>query len=223
MAETAGTLVRERMAWERDFTQVPNLYARDKNLSWVARGILIWLMTHDAGYQVTMHDIEQSSWKEGREAVRAAVGELEKAGYLHRQQKRGRGGRLAGYLWHLRDPFQLPVMGAPQLPIGALQAVDNHRSTGNGKPSSGAVDNSTGVRVAVDGKPSPKKNTRLRTHRDPALPQSAQGEPVDNFGTVRWAEERCPAAWSPPYAHVLGPNSGRCIYCAAQPTVRSVV
>lgn len=214
-----GTLVRERLAWERDFTQVPNIYARDKDLSWVARGILIWLMTHDAGYQVTMGGIEAASWKEGREAVRSAVAELEKAGYLHRQQKRGTGGRLAGYVFHLRDPFQLPVVGAPQLPIAALQAVDNPRLTRDGKPSSGAVDNPTGRRVAVDGYPSTKKNTKVRTTKDPAQPQRAAAAPVDN---VRWQDDRCPAAWSEPYAHDLGPKSHACINCGARPIVRSV-
>ncbi|WP_269405650.1 hypothetical protein [Microbacterium oxydans] len=218
----AGTLVRERMAWERDFTQIPNVYARDKDLSWVARGILIWLMTHDAGYQVTMGAIEAGSWKEGREAVRSAVAELEKAGYLHRQQKRGKGGRLAGYVFHLRDPFQLPVVGAPQLPIGSLQAVDNSHSTGDGFPSSGAVDNPTGGRVAVDGKPSTKKNTKVRTTKDPAQPQQPLGAPVDNFGAVRWADDECPAAWSTPRLHELGPKSGACTKCGARPIVRSV-
>lgn len=222
MVEQPGTLVRERLAWERDFTQIPNLYARDQSLSWVARGILIWLMTHDAGYQVTMGAIEQASWKEGREAVRSAVAELEKAGYLHRQQKRGKGGRLAGYIFHLRDPFQLPTVGAPQLPIGALMAVDNPASTGDGKPSSGAVDNRTGRRVAVDGEPSTKKNTKLRTYKDPASPQKAQGAPVDNFGAVRWADDECPASWRAPRRHELGPKSGACIHCGARPIVRSI-
>lgn len=221
MTET-GTLVRERLAWERDFTQVPNAYARDKSLSWVARGILMWLMTHDAGYQVTMSAIEQSSWKEGREAVRSAVSELEKAGYLHRQQKRAKGGRLAGYLFHLRDPFQLPVVGAPQLPIGALQAVDNSPSTVDGFPSSGAVDNPTGRRVAVDGNPSTNKNTKERTYKDPAQLQRAQLESVDNFDAVRWVDDRCPAAWSSPYGHELGQKSHACTRCGARPIVRNV-
>lgn len=217
-----GTLVRERLAWERDFTQIPNIYARDKDLSWVARGILVWLMTHDAGYQVTMGAIEQASWKEGREAVRSAVAELEKAGYLHRQQKRGAGGRLAGYTFHLQDPFQLPIVGAPQLPIGALQAVDNPRSTVDGKPSAGAVDNPTGGRVAVDGKPSTKKNTKVRTTKDPAQPQRAAGEPVDNSAGIRWATVRCPAAWLAPYRHELGPKSHACTNCGERPIVRNV-
>lgn len=218
---TAGTLVRERLAWERDFTQVPNIYARDKSLSWVARGILLWLMTQDDGYQVSMSAIEQASWKEGREAVRSAIAELEKAGYLHRQQKRGKGGRLAGYVFHLRDPFQLPVVGSPQLPIDGLNPVENSRSTVDGKPSSGAVDNPTGRRVAVDGNPSTKKNTYLRTYKDPAQPQQQKPTPVDN-GAVRWTDAECPAAWAEPRRHVLGSKSHACINCGDRPIVRSV-
>lgn len=216
-----GTLVRERLAWERDFTQVPNVYARDRELSWVARGILVWLMTHDAGYSVTMGAIEGASWKEGREAVRSAVAELEKAGYLHRQQKRGTGGRLAGYVFHLRDPYQLPVVGAQQLPIEGLRPVDNSRATADGNPSSGAVDNSTGRRVAVAGNPSTKKNTKVRTTKDPAQPQEPTRSAVDNSPIVRWRSERCPAAWSAPYAHDLGTKSHRCTKCGERPIVRA--
>lgn len=216
-----GTLVRERLAWERDFTQVPNVYARDRELSWVARGILVWLMTHDAGYQVTMGAIENASWKEGREAVRSAVAELEKAGYLHRQQKRGTGGRLAGYVFHLCDPFQLPVVGAQQLPIDSLQPVDKSRSTVDGKPSTGAVDNPTGRRVAVAGNPSTKKNTKVRTTKDPAQPYETARSTVDNSTAVRWRTERCPAAWSAPYAHQLGSKSHACLNCAERPIVRA--
>lgn len=222
MTEMPGTLVRERLAWERDFTQVPNVYARDRALSWVARGILVWLMTHDAGYQVTMAAIEGASWKEGREAVRSAVAELEKAGYLHRQQKRGTGGRLAGYVFHLCDPYQLPVVGAPQLPIeGLQQPVDNRRSTMDGKPSSGPVDNPTGRRLAVAGNPSTKKNTKVRTSKDPAQPYEATRPAVDNSPIVRWRTERCPAAWSSPFAHNLGPKSHACLNCGERPIVRA--
>lgn len=172
MTVDGSRIVRERMAWERDFTQVPNSYARDRDLSWVARGILVWLMSHDAGYQVSMATIEQASWKEGREAVRSAVAELEKAGYLHRQRQRGQGGRLAGYLFHLQDPHQLSTIGREQLPI---PAVDNSRSTSDGNPSDG----STYGRVAVDGKPSVYKNTKVRTHKDPALVTSPKPSAVD--------------------------------------------
>lgn len=214
-----GTLVRERLAWERDFTQIPNVYARDKALSFVARGILLWLMTQDHGYQVTMAALQASTWKEGREAVRSAVAELERAGYLHRQQKRGAGGRLQGYIFHLRDPYQLPVMGAPQLPIEGLQGVDNSRRTTDGKPSSGAVDNPTGRRVAVDGNPSTKKNTKERTYKDPAQPQVSESAPVDNF--VRWATDRCPGNWRNPSKHELGSHN-LCVHCHERPTVRSV-
>ncbi|WP_341934729.1 helix-turn-helix domain-containing protein [Microbacterium sp. LWO14-1.2] len=214
---TEGSLRRERMAWERDFTQVPNVYARDKALSWVARGILVWLMTHEAGYEVTMATIEASSWKEGREAVRSAVKELEKAGYLHRQQRRAQGGRLAGYVFHLTDPFQLPVVGSPQLPIDGLQPVDKSRSTIDGIPSSGA----TSGRVAVAGKPSTYKNTKVRTSKDPAVPHEATRKAVDNSPIVRWRTDRCPAAWSAPYSHDLGSKSHRCINCGEAPLVRA--
>lgn len=212
---SGGTLVRQRLAWERDFTQLPNVYARDKRLSWVARGILAWLMTHGDGFQITMRQLEGESWKEGREALRSAIAELEKLGYLHRQETRGRGGQKGAYRWYLLDPFQLPTVDAPQLPIGSLMAVDNSPSTSDGFPSVGA----TKRRVAVDGNPSTNKNTNRRTSTDPAQPQGPLDAPVDNRGAVVWSDDRCPGNWRDG-RHELGEH-GMCRHCHVRPSVRS--
>ena len=216
---SGGTLVRQRLAWERDFTQIPNVYVRDRTLSFVARGILAWLMTHSDGHQVSMREIEAASWKEGREAVRSAVGELERGGYLHRQEKRGRGGRLSGYTWHLTDPFQLPVMGAPQLPIGALMAVDNSASPGTGSRHP-VGDNSS----PADGLPSTATRPPIRTldkeHSMPSATTERPGQPVDNFGAVRWSDDRCPGNYRDG-RHELGKH-GTCTWCYDRPIVRSM-
>ncbi len=206
--DSGGTLVRQRLAWERDFTQIPNVYARDRSLSWVARGILTWLMTHGDGFQITMAQLEQESWKEGREAVRGAVRELEKAGYLHRQIVRSRGGQRRADKWHLLDPFQLPVVGQLAFPL----AVDNSPSPHDGNPSSREAIR----RVAVDGNPSSKKNT-IEEHRSTSAPLDA---PVDNFGAVRWSDDRCPANYRDG-RHALGQH-GMCSWCHERPIVRSV-
>lgn len=215
MDESGGTLVRQRLAWERDFTQLPNQYARDKRLSWVARGILAWLMTHGDGFQVTMQNLEQESWKEGREATRAAVRELEARGYLHRQEVRRRGGQRGAHRWYLLDPFQLPVVEAPQLPIGALMAVDNPPSTNDGIPSVGG----TKRRLTVDGEPSSYKNTKVRTSIVPEVTTEPLDAPVDNFGSVVWADDRCPANWRDG-RHELN-ERGSCRHCQERPSVRS--
>lgn len=102
-----GRLQRPRLRFERDFTQLPNTWLRDERISFRARGLRDYLMSHEAGFHVTIKALAANG-PEGREAIQTAVRELEQAGYLERIQTRGRGGRLGHVWWDLKDPFELP-------------------------------------------------------------------------------------------------------------------
>lgn len=121
----AGVLHRDRMRFERDFTQLPNQWLRDRRLSRAARGLLAELMTHEAGYELSIVSLTTAG-PEGRDALRTIVSELEGAGYLHRHRER-RKGRLGGTIWRLQDPFDV----APEQPV--LAGLERPRSTYVGK------------------------------------------------------------------------------------------
>lgn len=108
-----GKLLRPRLKFERDFTQLPNEWLRDPRLSFKARGLLAMLMTHSEGWSITIKKLA-SDGPDGASAVRAAVGELEQAGYLTRQQTRTQRGQLSHVNWIVTDPSeQANVNGAP--------------------------------------------------------------------------------------------------------------
>jgi hypothetical protein len=69
------------------WTTVDRVTVNDDRLSFKARGILIWLLDKPDGWRVRSKDIENAG-TEGREAVRAALRELESAGYLTRSRHR---------------------------------------------------------------------------------------------------------------------------------------
>lgn len=100
-----GRLVRPRMRFERDFTQLPNTWLRDENLSLKARGLLAMLMTHSEGWSVTIKSLAAAG-QDGRAAIQTAVNELEQAGYLQRQQTRDNRGRLGHVWWEISDPAE---------------------------------------------------------------------------------------------------------------------
>lgn len=118
------SIVRARLQFERDFTQVPNAWLRDGRLSHRARGILAEIMSHAEGWVVTIEALVQNG-KEGREAVRAAVAELVEAKYLKLERMHSEG-RLRGSTYVLNDPqgdgflvaqkpaVEGPVSGAPE-------------------------------------------------------------------------------------------------------------
>lgn len=112
-----GFLVRRVLAWERDFTQIPNAYLRDKRLSLKARGILGELMSHRDGHEVSLQSIAEDG-QDGLSAVRSGVNELEYHGYLVRENVRVHGGRY-GTRWELIDPTE------PLFQVGDNSAFEN--------------------------------------------------------------------------------------------------
>lgn len=121
-----GTLRRAKMRFERDFTQLPNTWLRDKRISRGARGLLAELMTHDVGYDVSLQGLAAMG-TEGKDALRRMVTELERFGYLSRHRARAKG-KFGGTTWTLMDPFDGVNNGLdPKLP-----GLENPRSDRGG-------------------------------------------------------------------------------------------
>lgn len=135
---TEPHLIRRRMRFERDYTQLPNRWLRDERLSYRARGLLALLMTHEHGWKVTLKALAGAS-PDGIDAVRSGALELEQHGYLVRHPVR-RGGRFTGDHWELVDPFEL-VDNVP------LTALDNptRPATALANPTRTALDYPTPI------------------------------------------------------------------------------
>jgi hypothetical protein len=127
-------LIRRRLRFERNYTQVPNAWLRDERLSFRARGILAMLLSHEHGWKVTLKAVAGASSGEGIDAVRVAVAELERFGYLVRHPIKARG-RFQGDDWELVDPFE---------------AVDNSLFTALDDPTRSATALDEPMRTALD-------------------------------------------------------------------------
>lgn len=128
-----GRLRRARLAFERNFTQIPNEWMRDPKLSLKARGLLGLLMSHDEGYIVTYKSLAASNL-DGRTAIESAVKELKEQGYLQVLNSRGRGGRIEGWIWELTDPVEVRKRRSeplPGFPDYGLPVLRENRVTGN--------------------------------------------------------------------------------------------
>ena len=93
-----GRLVRRKMRFESQFTQMPNSWLRDANLSYQARGVLGVLMSHDVGWSITVQSLIEDA-PNGRESVQGAIRELEENGYLSREQRRNSSGQMTHVDW----------------------------------------------------------------------------------------------------------------------------
>lgn len=83
-------ILREPMQ-ATQFTQVPNHWTRDRNLSLKGLGLLVYITSHAATCNLTVRQII-AQFPDGESAVRSATKELERLGYLvrHRERKNGR-------------------------------------------------------------------------------------------------------------------------------------
>jgi hypothetical protein len=94
---------------QRDYTQIHNRLFRDKRLSFKAKGIFGLISTHRDGYGVTPEWIAGAG-TDGPAAVRTGLRELEKYGYLIREQARNEDGTLGQMTYSITDmPSSEPV------------------------------------------------------------------------------------------------------------------
>ena len=158
---------RENIPTVDNYTIVPNEWARDVRLTRRARGLLVELLSHREGWEASILGLSRQG-REGRDSVRAAVQELERYGYLERQQAFDAGGRFTRGTYILRDPK------ANRDGKSATDSVNGHERAGgdddgfsvNGEtPSS---DNPPTVNPAVKKTISKKTKTLGASHDAPA-------------------------------------------------------
>jgi hypothetical protein len=84
-----------------NFTIVPNAIFRHKGISQQATGLYCYLFSHKSDQQITINFIT-NHFKNGRDAIRSAIAELEQLGYLERKQLR-QNGKITAYNYILKD------------------------------------------------------------------------------------------------------------------------
>lgn len=213
--DSGAGIVRRLLPFERNFTPVPNEWVRDAKVSWRARGILAYALSHKAGILVTLAELASADMTpkagsgEGIKGVREAVKELEDRGYLRRTPVR-QGGRFIADRWELLDPTGLHdpalfgldgLVDNPRRPPHALRASGDHRL-----PSGHAyrVPSGQGIKKTI-------KNTR-------ATPAAASPSASPDLWKTSLTSEPCtkPRGHSWPSlraAHAEGALSGGLVTC----------
>ena len=91
-----------RVERTNNYTVMSNYHLRDKTLSLKAKGLLSLMLSLPETWDYTLAGLARISL-EGKDAIRAAVVELEKAGYVTRSRVRNEKGHLQGTEYVIRE------------------------------------------------------------------------------------------------------------------------
>jgi hypothetical protein len=144
MSKAKPGIFRGKLHFESQFTQIHNAWIRDPNISYKAKGLLTYLLSHEVGYTITIGQIIRESG-DGKQAVRSALEELIKSGYLETQRTTDERGYNAGLAYFIKDPT-IPKSENPTLDNPTLDnqtALENNltkKTTKQEKPTDTGFD-----------------------------------------------------------------------------------
>lgn len=112
-----------RVERTQNYTVMSNYHLRDKRLSLKSKGLLSQMLSLPEDWDYTLSGLARIN-AEGKDAIRAAVVELEQAGYIQRRQRIDKAGKFSGNEYIIREcPVSTP---APQEgPLSAFPSSGN--------------------------------------------------------------------------------------------------
>lgn len=154
-----------RVERTRDYTVMSNYHLRDKSLSLKAKGLLSQMLSLPEDWDYTLSGLSCIN-RESKDAIRSAINELEKAGYIIRRQTTDASGKFSGneYIIH-EAPEPIP-------PLSGFPTTDNPST---GKPSS---ENPTQLNIDIQN--TEKINTdRVSTDSIPFFSEKTAASPPE--------------------------------------------
>lgn len=118
-----------RVEKTKGYTVMSNHHLRNKNLSLKAKGLLSQMLSLPEDWDYTLAGLSHIN-KESIDAIRTAIWELEKAGYVKRHQGRDRKGKMTAIEYTIYEQPQLPALEKPMLenPTSGQPVLENPTS-----------------------------------------------------------------------------------------------
>lgn len=132
----------------KNYTVMSNYHLRDKNLSLKSKGLLSLMLSLPDDWDYTLEGLSKIN-KEGIDAIRTAVNELERFGYIHREQLKTSNGQFSEVEYVI---YEKPISGFP-ISVNPTQINNDKQKT----DISLSKDNDIKNRGFEFGKQKPKK------------------------------------------------------------------
>lgn len=166
-----------RVEKTNDYTVMANHHLRNHALSLKAKGLLSQMLSLPEDWDYTLSGLAEIN-RESKDAIRAAVQELEQAGYIQRRQTQDKGGKFAGNEYVIReipcppdtDTQETPPeeSGEPLLDFPTTEKP----STEKPSPEKPSPENPTQLNIDISSKDIKEKNKKEKPGLgEPALRQ----------------------------------------------------
>lgn len=114
-----------------NFITVHKSFIHDDNLSWKAKGILLYLLSRPDDWRIYETELNKHS-SDGRDSLRTGIKELEDAGYIHRTRRRNEKGQLREYEYQVfEQPNQIGKTYVGKTNIGKSNTTNNNSTNNN--------------------------------------------------------------------------------------------
>ncbi|MGW9934346.1 DnaD domain protein [Staphylococcus hominis] len=114
-----------------NFVTVHKSFIHDDNLSWKAKGILLYLLSRPDDWRIYETELNKHS-SDGRDSLRTGIKELEEAGYIHRTRRRNEKGQLREYEYQVfEQPNQIGKTYVGKTNIGKSNTTNNDSTNNN--------------------------------------------------------------------------------------------
>lgn len=151
---------------EDRFTTLNRSVINDDRLSFRAMGLLTFILDKPDGWRITSTDLARGEGREGRDAVRTALSELESAGYLRRERTRNADGTFGTNSTVFESPQEVAT-GAGEPGPGNPASVPQASITNTGSTTeSNTEDLEDSLRSPSAATAAPSKPTLCKAQRD---------------------------------------------------------
>ncbi|MGN0131242.1 MAG: DUF6017 domain-containing protein [Lachnospiraceae bacterium] len=170
-----------RVERTRDYTVMSNCHLRDKRLSLKAKGLLSQMLSLPEDWDYTLAGLSSIN-RESKDAIRSAVNELERAGYIRRYQTTDAQGKFSGNEYII---YEHPVETENGEAESQKQVLPQKPLSGNPSSENPTTEN------PVTGKPLSDNPTQLNTKELRKEERNTDRENTDSFpsGKMGTADE----------------------------------
>lgn len=167
-----------RVERTHNYTVMSNYHLRDKRLSLKAKGLLSQMLSLPEDWDYTLLGLARIN-AEGKDAIRAAVVELEKAGYVFRRQTTDKVGKFSANEYIIRE--------SPVSQEGASSAQPLSENPTTEEPSTGTTATGNPTQIKKEGQ---RKENKLPNPQSTEFLPFPSSPPTENAPTQQEEKRR---------------------------------